>query len=863
MRTHLLPRTRDFGFRISDFGFRSAIRNPQSTMALAATIALGCLLLPAREAPAATLAEKQIEKLLGEAAAPNAKEPEKKLDEARRTLATAGLGDLDRAFVEADIERTAATVAINAWRRAADAQKPALRQEARRRVLGTLDLYERLLKRAEDNREAILAKLPESADPDKDPKATEAGSYVHRANYHKAWLLYRVADLADPDIEGADRTKWLQQALELFSGYTADGYRNLPVVVDCFLGQALCLHALKRFRGTDGSRGLIEFLEEDYAITKRLDEERGRAPTETLKRMTYLLVKGLEAEAPGSPSLKLESLADQYFRSLPFGTAYDGFDLEMAIARAKNLQALLRSPDAGSRARGYEAKLQEIKSQFDLYGDPWYTDLYKALGLPPPPLPPGLQEVGKLFKDGRYKEALGIIQPALANPKTQRLADWRQALAAAHWNLQTWREAHRAAYDFIRQHPTDPRAAEWCRRALQAGLRATAAKPPQLDFQSFNNFLDFATTTFPAEPEVQRVPWTRASLLLEAKDYRGAEQALARIDAKSPVYRLAQYGLALATYRQAEETLKDTARGTRAAQELLERSAAAVGRFADTTPGAADVEKLPEATVSIAHAVARNLLRLTQPKAALALLKRLDDSVELKGVDATTREALRLEAQAVLDGTDGVRKMLREIAAKDSEQPHLAQLAANFAARLEKEAERLSQAKQAAEANALTRELVKAYEFLLRQVGHSPDPRARGQEPVIRRHLANALLRLGDMKAAVEHCEAVLQRLGPGEAQPADILRGLAVAYEAAGRHDDALRRWRPLAQGLPRKTEGWYEAQCHHILCVLKSGDTAGARQLLDYFKLQNPDVPAPWKAKLQELEREMDSAPAPKAKR
>ncbi len=841
--------------------------------------ALACLLPAARQSAAASLAEQKIATLLDAAAAPNAAKPEEKLDEARRCLATAGLGELDRAFVGADIERTAATVALHAWRRAGthsqrNVSPPALRHEARRRLLGTLDLYEGLLKRAEANSEAILAKLPESADPDKDPRATEAGSYVHRATYHKAWLLYRVADLADPDIEGADRTERLKQALELFGIFTAEGYRSQPVVVDCFLGQALCLQALKRWRKTDAGPGLIELLEDDFGISKRLGEAAGRAPSDTLKRMIYLLVKALEAEAPDSPSLKLESLADQYFRGLPVGAAYDGFDLEMAIARAKNLQALLRTPEAaGGRARAYEAKIEEIKSKFELYGDPWHADLHKALGLPPPPPPPE-SDVNKLFKEGKFKEALGKIEAALARGThsvanvSPRLADLRWAKAAVHWNLQNWREAHLAAYDFVRQHPADPRAAEWCRRALQAGLRAIAAKPPQLDLPSFNSFLDFATRTFPNEPEVQRVPWTRASLLLEAKDYREAERALLRVDAKSPVYRLAQYGLALATYRQAEEALKDAARGTGThsvanVSPLLERAAAAVGRFADTTPAAADVEKLPEAVVSIAHAVARTLLRLPQPRAeaALALLDRLDRSAELRSVDATQREALRLEAQAVVGGIEGVRKKLNEIAGKDSEQPHLTQLAANFAARLEKEAERLGRAGQSAEATAVTRELARAYEFLLRQVGQSLDPKAQSQAPVIRRHLANALLRLGNLKEAVEHCEAVLQGLRPGEAKPADILRGLALAYEAAGRHDDALKCWRPLAQGLARKSEGWYEAQHHHILCVHKSG-AEGARQLLDYFKLQNPEVPAPWAAKFQELERELRNTPATKAK-
>jgi len=845
---------------------------------------VGVLLLAAQPGRAAGIIRSEIERLLNDAmAAPTVPKAHEKLAAAKARLTSATIKDIEREFLNTEIERTRALAVLNAWRRAPDVgarHASPLRDEARRLLLAALDLYgdeERgFQKMAKDNLDKITESLPPDADPAKDSRAGEASDYVARTTYNQAWLEYRLGDLADPATEAADREARLKKALERFGTFTAEGYRDHPIILDCYLGKTLCLYGLKQY-----DEVLATLQEEDkpadnrkgLAFSRRLrDGLRSEAQRPAYKTLLHLFAKSHEAKNGDTPSEPLETMAFQYFDSLPTAYVHDKLDLDLALVRASNLNALAKAA-AGNRtgmAATYQARLERIKSLIELYGEPWYTELYRRLGQPPPPTTRGVMEdVRKLFGEKKYQDARDGIDKALASLEKEGKAkgpvgaDLRHARAAAYWNLQSWPDAHRAAYEFIKLYPQDRRAPEMCRRALQAGLKAVTARPPALETPAFLDFLDYGERNFKDEPEVQRAPWTRAHLLLEAKQYPEAEATLKRVDPKSPLYRQAQYGAALAAYRQAEPLLVPN---PLAAKAHLERAAAAAGRAADTPPqaGTLELEKLPEALVSVAHAIAQSFLNLPQPKqdAVARLLDKLDQAPGLKEIDTIRRLALRLEAKALAGGTDEVIKMIDGVLQGDAPEPHLIQVIANFADRLEKEADRLDPAGRQAQAEEMRRKLAEIYRFMLRQVGQSTDARIRAQEPLIRRHLAGCLLALGEDREAADNYEKLKKNARPGEPLPADVLRGLARSYGNRGIYAKALENWRPLARGLQKESEDWYEAQYHVIRCVYKAGNRQNARQLMDLFRLQYPAIKSPvWAPKFKALDEEIGPMGTPGA--
>jgi len=881
----------------------AATRPPRPTLhALRSTLLLLAALAALAAARLVSGSEERIGRFLGDAlAAKTDAEAEAKFQEAEALLKSARdrLDPIEADFLAADIARSRGQRAWTEWQKDPKAPKAELHDKARELLTSALRDYDRL-------REACQKKIDEieeqagDKDVTKDSKWIKASNSLSRARYQVAWQQYRLGDLSDKETEAEARAGRFEKALEQFGVFTEGKQFTHPVVLDCLLGQCLSQYELKRYAP------LIESLETDFKILGQL---RGGVRDKTrwaiLKRMMYLLIKAHDGTAAGSPSPKLEAAASLYFDAMPFGYSPDALDLELALIRARNLAALLRADDAETgglpairqrNAPAYTATLKQIEDMLELVGDPWITDFDKALGRPPrKTATKEFSRAAELFNKKEYKEAVAVADQALAaaeragKGKSGALASLRFVRAAAYWNTQSWREAFDAAFDFLQRYPKDSRASAMCRRALQAGLKAASAAPasghPPLDSASFLRFLRFATENFPDEPEIQKAPWYRAQMMIEAKEDRQAEQVLQAIRPDSPLCRHAQYGLALLAFRQAEAAGGPRGKSAAMVQNHLELAAAAVTRFAAArAPGAGDgsggfpedAPRLEEGIVHLGHAIARAFLDLPKPRSdgALALLDRLDASKVLQYVAEDERFALRTEAKVVAGGLEQVNDMIDKFVTQTAPESRIAQAVANIAELLERDWDRLEQAGKAAEAAAIGRKLVRIYQALLEQAGARVEGDILERKLNIRRRLGNCCLRLAehagpadrpqDYRAAIAHYTWVVQNLPEGKPKPGDVLRGLALAREETGQFADAIADWRTLARGLQAKSDAWYEANQHTILCVSKSGDRDRARKLLDYFLLRYPKIDNPvWDKRFKELAQELgkDQPTAPGA--
>ena len=802
-------------------------------MSLRLTLAAVCMC--ALTTSRAASIEQRVNALTARAMAePTAAGAETRLAAAERLLRNegSGIGELARGLLKADINRARGRAYVAVWQR--NPAETKLRDQAERCLTQALKEYERLQKLCEEEanrREADLGPAVE-----KDKKYREACGNVSRTNYAMAWAEY---SLGLASATKSERDAHLKKAVERFVSFTASGYKNHPVVTDCFLGQALCLYQLKRY----------------YDITQLLrDATPANTPPDTFKRMQYHL---LQAHQALGSHLKVETLAEHYFNSLKPDHKLDAIELEMALARARSLAHLVKSHDMPKYQRKFRASLQEVTSLVRPYGNPWCAQLVEALGESESE---GafvrLTRAREHFRAKQFKEALEEagrgIDLARSEADDPFLPDLRYAQVAASWNLNRWGDAHAAAFDFLRKHPKDRRAAEVCRLAVQAALRARTEQPP-LPPERVLAFMAFVQDSFPKHPEAKKAPWYCADLLLQQELYQEAEQVLRPIRPQSPVYRRALYGLALAAYKQAEALAAKKDVGSAAAAKHLSRAAAAASRFADAAnkglpPGE---QPLAKAVADIATAAARLYLDLPTPNpaAALAILERTNAMPEIDDKAASQRLALTIVANVLAGNVGAATTLLDKLMKQKAEDPNAANALIAIADPLEQEYERAAAAQKKEAGERLAPKLVSLYAFLL---DHGQPGATGGQEPALRRRLARSHQRLGQHREAIVQYEWLLAHV-PRE-KSGDVLRGLAIAYQQTRQYDSAIDMWRTLSRGLGKKTEGWFEARCSLIQCHAKAGRVDQARKLMQYFRLQYSQIPfEEWWHKFNALEREL----------
>ncbi|MBE3070443.1 MAG: tetratricopeptide repeat protein, partial [Planctomycetes bacterium] len=528
-------------------------------------------------------------------------------------------------------------------------------------------------------------------------------------------------------------------------------------------------------------------------------------------------------------------------------------------ARALAVLAGDKADPAGSGA--FRARLDAVKRAVYGCGDPWAAELAKVLGEPPPPSATRhLGEAVARYKARRYKEALAAADAGLGIGKAGPVAvDLQYIRVASLMSLERWRDGHLAAAEFLRMAPKDPRSPDVCRRALDAGLKALKADPP-LELDAFDRFLTFAQTAFADVAEVRDAPWIRASQFLEAGRYREAERVLRDIAPSSPLYLRAQYGLALAAYRQAEGLLEGDTPDPAAAAVHLGRAVAATRRFIDATPTRVPESDQPvaEQVAAIAMAAGQRLLGLpnADPAAAEALINRLDGWRVLGNPADRPHDALRLALALRSGRIDLALEQANDF--MNRARPRDARVVGTLlgaADPFESQSARLCREGLPAEAARIDATLRRTYEFLLARAGKADDAALRDQVVTIRRRLGHVLVRLGRPGDAAVHYEWVLAN-SPRE-KAGDVLRGLALARETLRQYDKAIESWEVLAQGLKAEADGWFEARYHLVVCHWEAGRWDHARRLMAYFRLRHPEgAPGRWKKEFETLHEKMEKA-------
>jgi len=792
--------------------------------------------LPAGGAPPAA----RIDGLLSAArSAERLADAEARLADAEKLLAEEGgkLDSTERGFLHADILRIRGRVTVSAWRR--DPAKPALRERARDSLLKAIEEYGALVKLCETRLEGIERRLRHTdLERNKDWRACQG--YISRANYCEAWALYRLALVADGPVPRKGR---LDQAIERFSSFTANGYRDHAIVTDCFLGQALCHFEM----------------EQHFKVLELLKPARpDNTPADIFKRMTYLRIRA--GQAYGS-HLATENAARQYFDSLGERKKLDAIELGMCLERAKCLAVLADPNENPEYHKLFRGRLDEVARLVYTHGEPWRTELGHILGTHQGASPfQCLAKARSLLQAGQYAQAVAEAEKGVRIATTATdpavLADLRYAKAAALAGLGEHVQAFRAMVDFLRRYPTDRRAEGLCTTAVATGRRALIGKPP-LEAKEFFGFLDLLTSQFASCPEARKAAWHRGVVLLQTGQYAEARRLLEPVEPNSPVYALAQYGIAAAAVKQAEALEAAGPADPNALAELLDCSSAAVGRFLDAAgaePKGPEAEAAPT-VVDIAVATARRYLELPTPRpaAALAALASVDRLAALPDRAALKRRTLAVRAHLAAGDPEAAMKGIAPLLGPPGESgPAGADALAGVVDPLMAEVDRLAAAGKAEAARTLGEQVVRIQQLLLRDVtaGQATDRAAR--EPAVRFRLAETLRRLGRHSEAAGHYDWLLAHVPRGKAGAA--IRGMALCREQAGRFAQASELWAELARGLEKSTEGWYEARYHWFRSLYRQGRREDARKLLAYFRLQHPKIAAAdWQARFDELAREV----------
>ena len=743
-----------------------------------------------------------------------------------------------RFFLRAELYQTRGRVYARAWK--TDRRSAVFRQKAYRASLRALDEYDRLTRALEDDLNRIEKKL-NYKDPTKNADWRRVGGELSRANYREAWTLYNLGVVA---LTPNEQKTYLHRALDVLEDFTDEGYRAHPIVVQCFLAQALCHYELK-----------------DYsAVLKTLEKATWEnTPKEAFKRMIYLRVRSHQALDADE---KAEGEAEGYFRKREVHLKPDAMELQIILARVRSLAALTDPKAEHPDAKRYRERLDKYSKVLYQQGSSWRAELARILGKR------GrvsaftfLVQARELFSRDRFAEAARAAGKGLAlnDPDTTVLRELHFTKAASHFNGGDWRRAHEAAFDFIRRFGEDRRSPKMFTRALEAGLKALKGDP-KLKGDAFRRFLTYVEKRFPKAEGVAKADWYRANLLLEERKFTEARSLLSAVRPASPAYLLAQYGLALATYKEADAAARAEKPDTNRVVRLLTVAAEAVDRFvaaAATKKLDTDETEAAKTVVDVAVATARRMLRLPKPrgKDAVRLLDRIDALTALRGRAAGERTALRLQANIMKGSVDDATKTIKTLIAQRDESRHVVYALANVVTMIEETIDRAALAGRDAEVKRLSATVVEIYAFLLRYAGKRGDETLAAQEDAMRQRLARALERTGDYERARALYAWLLKRRPRDKS--GDALRGLAFCRQKLGEHEKALELWRELAGGLERKTAGWYEARYHLILCRKEMGDTEQARALLEYFLVQNPKIEvAPWNRRFRELARELKLA-------
>jgi tetratricopeptide (TPR) repeat protein len=439
--------------------------------------------------------------------------------------------------------------------------------------------------------------------------------------------------------------------------------------------------------------------------------------------------------------------------------------------------------------------------------------------------------------------------------------------------LERWLDTHRQAAGFLMRYPADPRADRMAKCALQAGINALKADPP-MEVAEFVKFVEstvanLATTnpsgtgsapaTSPAQTVGPEVAWYGGSVLLDRGRYPEAERLFRAVPAHSPFYLRAQYGLALAGWKQVERKTTTALRPGQT-QDPLAPTLAALTRFVQAARRGIEEDDRPAAdrVVDLGTRVVMHLIGRERPdlKLAAGLLDDVESLPQAKDRDARLRLALRIEIAILAASPDPDSVIMQFVVQKRPATAELAGVLNEVNKSVARRCRELASHGQNDEATQLADALVNVYRRLLPRIAASQSAEARQHEAAIRGQLARSLQELARPAEAVTQYEWLEKNAPAGLS--AEDLKSFAAAYEQIGAHDPAIGIWSRLAKSLPPHTESWYEARYRLIECYRQAGLADHARNLLDYFLLQNPEIKVEsWRQKFDDLKRVLPKRP------
>jgi len=786
--------------------------------------------------------EAVIENLLAEViTAAEAGEARAKLDRARRLLRENEhrLGNFTSEFLRINLSQVLMQRAVAIWQ--LDTDREEIRKEAEKKLTDVLQRYQVLQEKAREEVDSLEWKYGDKVV--KNALWRRMSGYVTRVDFETGWVYYNLGVIT----KGERRDNYFQKAIEIFGRFTEDGYRNHPVIAECFLGQGLCLKERQKYYEA------AQLL--DYRMITPLN-----TPADSYKKISYLRMQAWRA-VPSE--LNAVWSAQQYFETLPAGKEPDRIELEMALEWARSLTALVNSSQTGELREALEQQLNLVAGMIYGQGEVWIEKLSEVIKEIASDTTYACLLRGRMFFVKRqYEEALRETEKALKvkaeKYKENSWADLRYIKAASCWNLERWEPAFKAAVGFLVHHEQDQRAEEMVRVGVQGGLRSM--KSDKLKPGELLRFFDRVEKGWPDHEEMKKMAWYRGQVLMKAGRAIEAEKYFQSIGQDSQVYRQGLYGQVWAACQLGRDRLKmGTVESDDQAGKYWRGVVGNVEKYIRLSLSESEKnDSFRQRVGNLVTAAAQLMLEGTQgdPNEALKLIELWEGFS--KG-DQHQRERLwmiRLEAYGAAGFIDEVIKELDAILIKKefSDRGRVERAVARVSDRLEKFVKKARLREEGGQAQRVDEKLIKMYRFLLASLTEEVAPKRETGEIALRLRLANCLFRRERYAAALREYRWLSQKVSRKESS--DILRKMGLAYEGIGSYEEAAEMWRLLCRGLKPETDLWLEAHYHHILCYQRAGQGDKAKKLLAYFRLRYPQVEmGGWQRRFDRLEHRFNA--------
>ena len=750
------------------------------------------------------------------------------------------LDELATGWLRAEARRTAAEIALRAWR-----EDPTHRKaiDAARRIF-TLALsdYESFARTCQ-SKKTVIERDIRVRDPAQHPEWQRANGYRLRALYATAWVHYTLGSMS-PEPRTDDKTH-LEEAARIFSRhFTSRGYRSDAMLARCVLSHAQSLVGLGRPAD---------------ALALLKDMTVDNTPADALEQVVLMRVRAMSDSAADE---EIDTLAAEYFQALD--PARFGRPIPLQVLQAW-VASVNRRMDIPSQAGDAVAQLTALARRVHALGRPawraWAVGMRDAKG-EAPILFLARAEGHSAVRE--FEQAIEQARAGLAYIDSTRdavdetlTADLTFVGAASAFHLQRWVFAYELASQFVKNWPNEPRVAEMLNCALSAGAKGIDIEPgvnPLL----YGQFVDHVVERFPDLPEAVRAPWYRAQAMLKQKHHLEAIEGLESVPPESPIYRRAQYGLLLALLRRYEDISARAVRDTEQEGELLTRAVEATKRFFAAATGddeADDHEAMTRAVNDLALQVAEALL--DRPDADAVKVDLFLSTIDVDG--SSYRRALQCYAALLARDVETCATCLAGGSDTSRDTSPDPKVLAAFGRLVTRQYRRLEAADDATVTQEWVTQTKELFELLLAQTGDNNATEPDAPQLATTLWAARLLQDIEESAEAARLYERLIDGGGPA-ARSADVLLGLARAYKTLQRYDDALPIWQKLARGLKPHTATWYESRYEWIASHHAAGRVQQARRLLEYFKLQYPDIQATdWRLKFADLDRKLPRLTTP----